>query len=79
MPDPAFISGNTKTTAIGYVNQRGQRSEGHRGIAGNGHMQRAYKMRCMRDDCGHDYGANGSDIFQRRCPRCDRGAPGIPY
>ncbi|MEL6267529.1 MAG: hypothetical protein AAFR52_18105 [Pseudomonadota bacterium] len=31
---------------------------------------------CQR--CGARYGANGSDIFQRRCPACGGGRPGLP-
>ncbi|TAH51076.1 MAG: hypothetical protein EYC67_02125 [Betaproteobacteria bacterium] len=72
-----FQAGQSPTTAIGYVNRNRQRCDGHRGLAGNDHAQRAYALYCL--DCGHTYGANGSDIFQRRCPNCQRGAPGIPY
>jgi hypothetical protein len=34
-----------------------------------------YILQC---ECGYEYGANGSDIFERLCPRCQGGAPGIP-
>ena len=27
--------------------------------------------------CGHTYRSNGSDNFQRKCPRCQGGAPGL--
>jgi hypothetical protein len=27
--------------------------------------------------CGYDYGANGSDIWERKCPACQEGAPGL--
>ena len=41
------------------------------------HLQYAYRMECLK--CGYVYGANGSDISARRCPKCDEGAEGIPY
>jgi hypothetical protein len=28
--------------------------------------------------CGHVYGANGSDIWLRKCPYCQGGAEGLP-
>jgi hypothetical protein len=70
-------SGDTKTTQIGYVNRNQQRCDGHRDVAGTDHGQRAYKMTCL--DCGHTYGANGTDVFQRKCPGCGGGAEGIPF
>lgn len=75
----AFESGEGESTRIGYVNRHAQRCEGHRGRSGNDHLQRAYRMRCLAPGCGHVYGANGSDIFQRKCPRCQGGASGIPF
>jgi rRNA maturation endonuclease Nob1 len=72
-----LVGGLTTTTKIGYVNRNRQRCTGHRGRPGNDHLQRAYKLECL--DCGHAYGANGSDIFHRRCPSCQGGADGIPY
>jgi len=72
-------SGKTKTTTIGYINRNNQEVLGTRGIKGNDHKQYAYKMKCLKYECGEIYGANGSDIFQRKCPRCQGGASGIPY
>lgn len=46
-------------------------------LPGNDHLQRVYELRC--NHCGHRYGANGSDIFQRLCPRCQDGATGLPF
>lgn len=34
-----------------------------------------YVLHCER--CGHEYGANGSDLWLRRCPACDGGAKGF--
>jgi predicted Zn-ribbon and HTH transcriptional regulator len=40
------------------------------------HNQFVYQLACSK--CGHNYGANGSDIHSRRCPKCDGGLPGLP-
>jgi hypothetical protein len=72
-----FRSGETPTTQIGYVNRNRQMNRGHRGKAGNDHLQRAYKMYCK--DCRTEYGANGSDIHLRKCPNCQGGADGIEF
>lgn len=65
------------TTATGYVNRNRQKVHGTRGVSGTDHLQKAYKLECLA--CGHYYGANGLDIFQRKCPCCQGGALGIPY
>lgn len=43
-------------------------------LPGNDHNQVVYLLRCR--DCGNRYGANGSDIFQRKCPARGGGRPG---
>ena len=72
-------NGNTKTTQIGYVNRNNQKVLGTRGAKGNDHLQYSYKVECLMDGCGHIYGANGSDLFQRKCPKCQNGQDGIEY
>ena len=68
-----FRNGRGKTTQIGYVNKNGQACLGHRGRLGNLNGQKAYKMRCSK--CGHTYGANGCDVFERQCPgECGKSA-----
>jgi hypothetical protein len=74
-----FRSGEGATTIIGYTNRNNQRCDGHRGKAGNDHLQRAYKMTCLEENCGHVYGANGTDVFQRKCPVCQNGQPSIEF
>jgi hypothetical protein len=74
-----FEGGATDTTKVGYVNRNDQLCTGTRGVAGTDHGQFAYRMACMRASCGNVYGANGTDVFQRKCPRCQGGAPGLPY
>lgn len=72
-----FSNGSTETTQIGYVNRNNQRCCGHAGKRGTDHLQLAYKMECLNRDCGHIYWANGSDVFQRRCPECQGGTIGL--
>lgn len=74
-----FINGSTETTTIGYVNRNNQRCCGHRKVAGTDHGQHAYRMECLVSGCGHIYGANGTDVFQRKCPRHQGGKPGIKF
>ena len=74
-----FIDGGTESTRIGHVNRNQQQCLGHRGSSGNDHGQRAYRLRCLMPGCGQEYGANGTDVFQRRCPRCQGGRPGIAF
>lgn len=67
------------TTRPGYVNRNRQTVIRPTGLPGNDHMQYIYVLRCGNPECGHEYGANGSDIFQRKCPRCQGGAPGLAF
>jgi hypothetical protein len=64
------------TTEPGYVNASGQKNLGcvKPKQAGTDNEQYVYVMNCIR--CGLIYGANGSDIFQRKCPGCQKGAKG---
>ena len=79
MPAPVFQNGSKPTTQIGYVNGNNQRCEGHRGVHGTDHNSFAYKMVCQDPDCGHVYGANGTDVWQRKCPNHQGGEPGINF
>lgn len=65
------------TTAPGYINKNGQKVLRKTDKPGNDHNQRVYVLSC--GECRQDYGANGSDIWLRRCPACQRGAPGLDY
>lgn len=64
------------TTDSGYVNSMGQVVVRHTGMPGTDHLQSVYQLACSK--CGHAYGANGSDIHERKCPECQGGAPGLP-
>ncbi len=70
-------NGSGESTQIGYENPNRQRCLGHCGVSGNDHLQFAYKMECL--GCGYVYGANGADVFQRKCPECQGGQAGIRY
>lgn len=74
-----FKSGSTDTTRIGFVNRNNQRCGGHCGVTGTDHDQFAYRMECLEPSCGYIYGANGTDVFQRKCPRCQAGKDGISF
>jgi hypothetical protein len=63
------------TTITGFVNVHGQVTIRNTGAPGNDHLQYVYQLVCSR--CGHDYGANGSDIHKRRCPSCQKGIDGL--
>jgi hypothetical protein len=63
------------TTEPGYRNRNGQVVVRATDLAGTDHHQYVYMLRCGR--CGYEYGANGSDIFQRKCPDCQGGALGL--
>ena len=65
------------TTSIGYLNRNQQEVIRATSLPGTDHGQRIYVLRCSV--CGHEYGDNGSGIFQRRCPKHDVGAPGQAY
>lgn len=64
-----------ETTQIGTTNRNGQQVIRRTDQVGNDHNQVVYIILCNR--CGHRYGANGSDLFQRKCPRCGGGRPGL--
>ena len=63
------------TTNSGYRNPNDQVVVRPTGLTGTDHNQYVYHLRCEK--CGAEYGANGSDIHLRRCPRCDGGRPGL--
>jgi hypothetical protein len=70
-------STKSSTTLSGYVNRHDQVVIRNTGLPGTDHLQFVYQLGCTR--CGHVYGANGSDIHERRCPSCGGGKPGLQY
>jgi hypothetical protein len=63
------------TTSPGYLNKNGQVTVRDTGIPGTDNLQRVYQLACSH--CGDVYGANGSDIHERKCPKCQGGRPGL--
>ncbi|TVQ61460.1 MAG: hypothetical protein EA378_08795 [Phycisphaerales bacterium] len=61
------------TTKPGYPNRNGQLNIRPLMIPGTDHGQSLYQLACTH--CGTNYAANGSDIFQRKCPNCQDGNP----
>lgn len=61
------------TTQKGFINENNQMNMGATDEVGTDHMQRFYKMKCLK--CNYEYKANGSDIWQRKCPKCQGGRP----
>lgn len=65
------------STREGFENRNGQVNLGCTEEPGTDHDQLIYRLQCKH--CGVVYGANGSDIFQRKCPGCQDGAPGLTW
>ena len=69
------MSDASETTKVGFVNRNGQVVIRKTSLAGTDYGQSIYQLGCS--GCGYVYGANGADIFERKCPRCQNGAPGL--
>ncbi len=65
------------TTEPGFINRNCQVVVRGTPLPGNDHNQKIYVLQCLH--CQYEYGANGSDIFQRKCPKCQNGRPGLSY
>lgn len=62
---------NLKSTEKGYVNKNNQKNLGKTDKEGTDNNQYFYEMECL--NCGHKCYANGTDIWQRKCPACQNG------
>ncbi len=60
-----------KSTDMGYVNKNNQMNLGCTDRPGTDYNQKLYAMKCL--DCGFKYFANGTDIWLRKCPKCQKG------
>ncbi len=61
------------STDIGYINKpHKQEVIGRTNEKGTDHCSILYMMKCTH--CGHEYRANSTDIFQKKCPNCQDGA-----
>ncbi len=63
-------------TTIGFRNRDGQQVTRKTGREGSAPGQRVFILRCTV--CEHEYGADGCDIYDRLCPKCQDGPPGLP-
>ena len=70
-----YKDGTGATTKKGYVNRNNQLNLGHTERPGTDHNALAYKLKCNL--CEKTYWANGTDVFQRKCPYCQGGSPGL--
>ena len=66
-----------RTTEPGYKNDNRQVVLRRTDYPGTDHNQYVYVLHC--EECDNEYGANGSDIHQRKCPSCQGGKPGLPF
>jgi hypothetical protein len=64
------------TTKVGYVNPNGQVVIRNTGKDGTDRSAKMYQLGCSLR--GRVYGSNGTDIFDRKCPSCEQGKPGLP-
>lgn len=62
---------NNKSTEAGYINKNRQKNLGKTDKPGTDFGQWFYNMECL--DCGHRYLANGSNIYEKKCPNCQGG------
>ena len=65
-----------ETTQPGFINRHAQRLIRDTGLPDTDHLQAVYVLECQQ--CQHRYAAKGSDIPERRCPKCQTGKAGIP-
>jgi len=63
------------TTKPGYVNPNGQITIRNTDAPGTDKNQYVYQIACSKYGC--NYGANGSDIHDRKCPQCGAGTAGL--
>lgn len=59
----------------GEINANGQQLFRVTGAKGSDFNARVWVLKCRR--CGEVYGCNGTDAWQRKCPRCQNGAAGL--
>ena len=62
-------------TSIGYRNRDGQEVVRKTVREGSSPEQRVFILHCTV--CDYEYGAEGSEIYDRLCPKCQDGPPGL--
>ena len=63
-------------TTIGFRNREGQEVIRKTNREGSAPGQRVFILQCSV--CDHEYGADGCDIYDRLCPKCQDGPPALP-
>lgn len=63
------------STRPGFTNANAQTVVRLTDLPGTDHGQSIYVLRCGH--CSEEYGANGCDIWLRKCPNCQGGRPGL--
>lgn len=61
------------STDIGNINRNGQQVIRKTDLPGTDHGQVIYVLRCNK------YGCNGTQVYERKCPKCQDGKPGLTY
>lgn len=59
----------------GDINRNSQQLLRLTGERGTDHNSRIWILKCLC--CGHVYGSNSTDAFERKCPNCQRGTAGL--
>lgn len=77
LPQFIALSQMKKRIKPADLNRNGQIVIRDTGLPGTDYQQRVYQIGCS--ECGYVYGANGSDVHERKCPKCQGGKPGLPY
>lgn len=60
-----------KSTELNYVNNNNQRNIGKTTEPGTDNCSILYAMCC--DNCGYKYFANSTNIYEKKCPKCQEG------
>ena len=60
------------TIEVGYINKNNQRNNGRTDKSGIDYGHWFYEMECL--ECGHKYYANGTNLYEKKCPDCQGGS-----
>jgi Zn finger protein HypA/HybF involved in hydrogenase expression len=61
----------------GDKNKNGQELLRKTTLAGTDHNAKVWALKC--GSCGQEYGSNSTDAWERKCPVCQSGKPGLKY
>jgi hypothetical protein len=64
------------TLIVGYSNHNGQKVLRPTVQPANDPSRFLYVLECLH--CWNEYGADGTDIHLRKCPKCQGGQPALP-